>query len=91
MADDDILTVLERFSACRICTREKTKLCEESVDYMIRNVYFTTPYRNKADPITKYCKHFNLSPQKLNKALSEISSANERERAICERVGSCAE
>ena len=91
MTDDDILTVLERYSACRICTREQTKLCEDSVDYMIRCVYFASAYKNKEDSITKYCKHFNLSSSKLNKVLSEISKAEERERTIEERVSSCAQ
>ncbi|MBN1786479.1 MAG: hypothetical protein JW825_05805 [Candidatus Methanofastidiosa archaeon] len=90
MSDDDVKTIIERYSACKICTRENTKLCEESVDYLIRQVYFTTPFKRNEDEITKYCKHFNLSPQKLNKALLELSETAEKERILGEKVDSCA-
>jgi len=90
MSDDDIKTILERYSACKICTRENTKLCEEAVDYMTRQVYFTTPFKRKEDGITKYCKHFNLSQPKLNKALAELADSDEKMKVVADIIGSCA-
>jgi len=90
MSDDDIKAVTERYSACKICTRENTKLCEESVDYALRQVYFTTPFKRKEDEITKHCKFFNLSQSKLNKALVELADSNEKKRMVAEHIGSCA-
>jgi len=91
MSDDDIKLILERYSACKICTRDGTKLCEESVDYLTRQVYFTTPFKRKEDEITKYCKFFNLSQPKLNKALSELSDNLDKETIVAEKIGSCAQ
>jgi hypothetical protein len=88
MSDDDIQVVLERYSACRICNRESTKLCEESVDFLTRNIFFTTPYKRGEDEMTRYCKYFKLSTTKLNKMLGELSTTNERERIVSEKVHS---
>jgi hypothetical protein len=89
MTDDDIQLVVERFSACKICNREHTKLCEESVDYLLRSVYFATPFRRQQDAITKYCKYFKLSPSKLAKALGEMDVPSCVEQGGRERAGTC--
>lgn len=90
MTDDEILMVLERYSACKICNREHTKLCEESVDYMLRCVYFTTPYRRRQDAITKYCKYFKVSPSKLAKALEEFTEQTTLEQSMGNQAQECA-
>ncbi|MHC1604659.1 MAG: hypothetical protein ACXQTP_01625 [Candidatus Methanofastidiosia archaeon] len=84
--DDDITLVLERYSACNICTRENTKLCQENVDYKLRQIYFTTPYKKMENEITKYCKYFNLNPSRMNKLLCELTENNEKEKIIEERI-----
>ena len=90
MTDDEIQQVLERYSACKICNREHTKLCEESVDYMLRCVYFTTPYRRHQDSITKYCKYFKVSPSKLAKVLEEFTEQCSLEQGMSTQAQQCA-
>ncbi|MHC1609055.1 MAG: hypothetical protein ACXQS3_02385 [Candidatus Methanofastidiosia archaeon] len=90
MSDDDIKMVLERYSGCKICNRENTKLCEDAVDYTLRQVYFTAPFKRLEDEMTRYCKFFKLSTSKLNKVLCELSEINENEKVVQEKTESCA-
>lgn len=70
-----IQRVLEHYSACDICQREKTKLCEEKVPEKVRQTYFMTIYPRWEDNITKRCKYFRLHRGKMEKLLKEIGSA----------------
>lgn len=65
--------ILEHYSACDICQRDKTKLCEEKVPERIRQTYFMTIYPRWEDDITKRCKYFRLHKGKMEKLLKEFS------------------
>jgi hypothetical protein len=69
-----IQRVLEYYSACDICQRDKTKLCEEKVTEKIRQTYFMTIHPRWEDSITKRCKYFRLHKGKLEKLLKEMES-----------------
>ncbi|KYK32715.1 MAG: hypothetical protein HXS48_04975 [Theionarchaea archaeon] len=69
-----IQLILEHYSACVICQRDKTKLCEEKVPEKIRQTYFMTIYPRWEDDITKRCKYFSLHKGKMEKLLKEIES-----------------
>lgn len=69
-----IQKVLEQYSACDICQRDKTKLCEQSVPEEVRQLYFITIYPRWEDQITKRCRHFRLHKSKLDKVLSEMET-----------------
>ena len=66
--------VLEYYSACDFCQRDKTKLCEEKVPENIRQTYFMTIYPRWEDDITKRCKYFRLHKGKFEKLLKEIET-----------------
>ena len=68
----NIQRVLERYSACDICKRYKTKLCEEKVPEKVRQTNFMTIYPRWEDEITVRCKHFKLQKGKMEKLLKII-------------------
>jgi hypothetical protein len=78
MAEDSpkkkIQRILEYYSACDICTRDKTKLCEQKVPERTRQTYFMTIYPRWEDDITKRCKHFRLHKGKMERLLEQMES-----------------
>lgn len=69
-----IQRVLKYYSACEICQRDKTKLCEEKVPEKVRQTYFMTILPRWEDNITKRCKYFRLHKGKMEKLLKQIDS-----------------
>ncbi|MGC1120685.1 MAG: hypothetical protein WBA22_06285 [Candidatus Methanofastidiosia archaeon] len=70
-----IQLVLRYYSACDICQRDKTKLCEQRVPEDIRQTYFMTILPRWENEITKRCKHFRLHKGKMEKLLERISKS----------------
>lgn len=68
--------ILEQYSACEICQRDKTKLCEERVPESARQTFFMTIYPRWENDITKRCKYFRLHKGKMEKLLRETESEN---------------
>lgn len=71
---EKIQHVLKYYSACDICQRDRTKLCEEKVPAKIKQTYFMTIYPRWEDDITKRCKYFRLHKGKMEKLLQQIDS-----------------
>lgn len=71
---EKIQRVLKYYSACDICQRDRTKLCEEKVPPKIKQTYFMTIYPRWEDDITKRCKYFRLHKGKMEKLLQQIDS-----------------
>lgn len=69
-----IQEVLKHYSACDICKRDKTKLCENKVSETVRQTYFMTIYPRWEDEITKRCKHFRLHKGKMRELLEKVRS-----------------
>jgi len=69
-----IQQVLQRYSACDICQRDKTKICEEHMPESVRQIYFMTIYPRWEDNITKRCKYFRLHKGKMENILKEMDS-----------------
>jgi hypothetical protein len=69
-----IQQILDYYSACDICQRDKTKLCEEKIPEHIKQTHFMTTYPRWEDSITKKCKYFRLHKGKMEKLLKEIES-----------------
>jgi hypothetical protein len=69
-----IQRVLEYYSACDICQRDKTKLCEERIPERIKQTYFMTIYPRWEDTITKRCKYFRLHKGKMEALLKQMDS-----------------
>lgn len=66
--------VLEYYSACDICQRDKTKVCEERVPEKVRQTHFMTIYPRWEDTITKRCKYFRLHKGKMETLLKQMES-----------------
>lgn len=66
--------VLEQHSACEICQRDKTKICEEHVPESVRQTTFMTIYPRWEDSITKRCKYFRLHKGKMDNLLKEMET-----------------
>lgn len=69
-----IQQVLEYYSACDICQRDKTKLCEEKISERVKQTYFMTIYPRWEDTITKRCKYFTLHKGKMEALLKQMDS-----------------
>lgn len=69
-----IQRILEHYSACEMCQRDKTKLCEDRVPEKVRQTFFMTILPRWEDEITKRCKYFRLHKGKLEKLMKEMES-----------------
>lgn len=73
---EKIQRVLEYYSACDICQRDKTKVCEEKVPEKVKQTYFMTILPRWEDAITKRCKYFRLHKGKMENLFKQIESEN---------------
>ena len=59
---------LTSYSACEVCRLNLTDKCRQSVPYLSRAVFFTTPYKNfPNDDVTFYCPNFKLNKSALER------------------------
>lgn len=72
--ENKIQRVLEYYSACNICQRDKTKLCEEKVPEKVRQAYFMTIYPRWENSVTRRCTYFRLHKGKMEALLKKIES-----------------
>jgi hypothetical protein len=71
---NNIQKVLRRYSACDICQRDKTKICENHVPESVRQTHFMTIYPRWEDVITKRCKYFRLHKGKMEALLKKMET-----------------
>jgi len=71
-----VTKLLDYYSACDFCARDKTRFCDEHVEQALKQVYFMTLSRRKEDEMTRRCKYFKFHKGKSSKLLEMMAGEN---------------
>lgn len=74
--ESKITKLLDYYSACDFCARDKTRFCDEHVPQTEKQHFFLTLARRKEDEITHRCKYFKFHKGKSESLLRRLEGEN---------------